>query len=138
MSLRRYRGCESGYSGTCRSSRHKHNVGFLELLETAGKQRACQNFRQRNRKTRVKTAEFPYIFNGAANPVKIKLDIVFLLHSLHNCFQNHLVSYVLREFDTNYLPCPSKCSTYHPFSIRSSDITNDLSIYLKDIQDELC
>jgi hypothetical protein len=41
--------CNSGYLGTCRSSRRKRKRDFLEFVETAGKQ-GCYSYRSRNQR----------------------------------------------------------------------------------------
>ena len=84
-----------------------------------------------------KTGEDPYVFNSAADPVEIELDTVFLLHSPHNGFKNHLVPDVFGEFNSKYLPCSSKKRTNHKLPICCPEITNDATINSEAIQDKL-
>ncbi len=78
--------------------------------------------------------------SSTSDPCEIKLDIVLLLYPPLSSFKNHLVPYVIGEFNSNNSLCPSKESTDHKLSICSPhwQITNDLSIYSDAILDELC
>jgi hypothetical protein len=87
--------CNSGYLGTCRSSRRKRKRDFLEFVETAGKQ-GCHGHTvlllSKSKSEGRNRREFPYIFNVSRDPLSIKLDVVFLIQSYHSCVQNHLVA----------------------------------------------
>jgi hypothetical protein len=113
-------------------------MGFLELVETAGGQAcvtACGTTKYTEQEE--KTAKSPYLFNSTADPVSIKLDIVFLQHLPLHGFKNEFVADVLQELNSNNSLCSSKKSTYHKLSICRPYITNDLSIHSEAIQDEL-
>ena len=68
-------------------------MGFLELVETAGGQAcvtACGTTKYTEQEE--KTAKSPYLFNSTADPVSIKLDIVFLQHLPLHGFKNEFVA----------------------------------------------
>ena len=113
-------------------------MGFLELVETAGGQAcvtACGTTKYTEQEE--KTAKSPYLFNSTADPVSIKLDIVFLQHLPLHGFKDEFVADVLQELNSNNSLRSSKESTYHKLSICRPYITNDLSIHSEAIQDEL-
>lgn len=64
--------CNSGYLGTCRSSRRKRKRDFLEFVETAGKQ-GCHGqtvlLLSKSKSEGMNRREFPYVFNVSRDPL---------------------------------------------------------------------
>jgi hypothetical protein len=64
--------CNSGYLGTCRSSRRKRKRDFLEFVETAGKQ-GCHGHTvlllSKSKSEGRNRREFPYVFNVSRDPL---------------------------------------------------------------------
>ncbi len=89
-------------------------MGFLELVETAGGQAcvtACGTTEYIEQEEQ--TAESPYLFNSTADPVSIKLDIVFLQHLPLHGFKNDFVADIFQKLNSNNSLCSSKESTDH-------------------------